>query len=191
MDIGERIQKIRDDVAREKFAPALGISKNTLVNYEKCVSAPTSDFLNKLLVLYPDISPTWLLTGEGYMYRGEHAGGTSAVEEESGGECSGLPARGGEGEFHLGMGDSIELLVNIHKSGNNVLIRAINANLMAFNEAIENRHRAEAALHSIAEIQEQINIMKGEMNSLRQANQELQRKLLLMGGFNENQEAVG
>lgn len=46
-----------------------GIAKNTLVNYENDISAPQSNFLNKILELHPDINPTWLLTGEGSMRR--------------------------------------------------------------------------------------------------------------------------
>lgn len=65
MNLGERIKLIRGDVSRDKFAPRLKVSKNTLVNYETDVRIPDAVFLNKLLDLYPDISPTWLLTGQG------------------------------------------------------------------------------------------------------------------------------
>ena len=88
------------------------------------------------------------------------------------------------------MGDSMELLVNIHKSGNNVLIRAINANLMAFNEAIENRERAETTINAIAEMREQMKAMDGKISILEQENQDLQRKLLSRGD-REQKESAG
>lgn len=47
------------------------VSKNTLVAYEKDERCPGADFLNKLLQLFPEINPTWLLTGEGEMKRND------------------------------------------------------------------------------------------------------------------------
>lgn len=65
MTIGDRIKSIRGRLSRDKFAPQTGISKTTLVNYETGERTPPSDYLVKILELYPDISPAWLLTGEG------------------------------------------------------------------------------------------------------------------------------
>jgi phage repressor protein C with HTH and peptisase S24 domain len=47
----------------------MGVSKNTLIAYEKDERWPGADFLNKLLELHPEISPAWLLAGEGVMRR--------------------------------------------------------------------------------------------------------------------------
>ena len=103
---------------------------------------------------------------------------------------SSVKAAVGVGDFHLSMGDSMELLVNIHKSGNNVLIRAINANLMAFNEAIENRERAETTYNAIHEMKDRLNMVEGEVVKLREENLVLQRKLLSRGD-REQQESAG
>lgn len=70
MTLGQRIQALRKGMSREKFAPLTEISKNTLVNYEKDERVPGADYLLKLLRQFPDINPTWLLTGEGDMRRG-------------------------------------------------------------------------------------------------------------------------
>lgn len=72
MTIGERIKLVRGDTSRDKFAPHTGISKTALVNYETGERIPPSDYLVRLLELYPDISPAWLLVGEGEMIRGGH-----------------------------------------------------------------------------------------------------------------------
>ncbi|MBK5274583.1 MAG: helix-turn-helix domain-containing protein [Desulfuromonadales bacterium] len=56
-------------MSREKFSPMTGISKTTLVNYETGASSPTAEYLNKLLTMFPDINPSWLLTGEGELRR--------------------------------------------------------------------------------------------------------------------------
>jgi phage repressor protein C with HTH and peptisase S24 domain len=66
--LGERIKTTRGDTSREKFAPSLGVSKNTIVNYETDERTPGADFLVRLLALRPDINPTWLLTGDGPMH---------------------------------------------------------------------------------------------------------------------------
>lgn len=69
MAIGDRIKTVRGSLSRDKFAPQTGISKTTLVNYETGERNPPSDYLIKILELYPDISPAWLLTGEGEIKR--------------------------------------------------------------------------------------------------------------------------
>lgn len=73
MGLGDRIKAIRlnEGVSRDKFAPHTGISKTALVNYETDVRDPGAEYLNKLLELFPDINPAWLLTGEGEMKRGK------------------------------------------------------------------------------------------------------------------------
>jgi len=67
MTIGDRIKQIRGSESREKFAVLTGISKNTLVNYEKCNSSPDAAYLNRLLEMFPDLSPKWLLVGDEIM----------------------------------------------------------------------------------------------------------------------------
>ncbi len=69
MAIGSRIKTVRGSLSRDKFAPQTGISKTTLVNYETGERNPPSDYLIKILELFPEISPAWLLTGEGVMKR--------------------------------------------------------------------------------------------------------------------------
>lgn len=56
-------------MSRDKFAPQTGISKTALVNYETGERIPPSDYLVKILELFPEISPAWLLMGEGNMWR--------------------------------------------------------------------------------------------------------------------------
>ena len=67
MNIGDRIKLVRGEMSREKFAPLTGVSKNTLVFYEKNEREPGADYLRKILELFPSTNPTWLLTGEGEM----------------------------------------------------------------------------------------------------------------------------
>ena len=63
--IGGRLESARGKESREIFGPKAGVSKNTVVNYEKGFSATPVSYLTKVLALRPHINPTWLLTGEG------------------------------------------------------------------------------------------------------------------------------
>nr|WP_320048859.1 S24 family peptidase [uncultured Desulfuromonas sp.] len=63
--LGSRIKELRGPDAREKFAQRLGVSRNTIANYETGHRMPDAPFLNRILELYPEVNPTWLLTGEG------------------------------------------------------------------------------------------------------------------------------
>lgn len=74
MTLGERLKLIRGQESRDRFAPRLKVSKNTLVNYETNLRTPDADFLNALLGLFPILNPAWLLTGEGEMRRPEMNG---------------------------------------------------------------------------------------------------------------------
>lgn len=77
--LGERIKLVRRDVSRDRFAPMTGISKTALVNYENNERDPGSEYLNKILSLFPDINPAWLLTGEGEMRRSGNSAVSGAV----------------------------------------------------------------------------------------------------------------
>lgn len=68
--IGDRIKIIRGGESRESLAPRIGVSRNTIVNYETGKSDPVSTFLIKILDVHPNINPTWLLTGKGPMEKG-------------------------------------------------------------------------------------------------------------------------
>jgi transcriptional regulator with XRE-family HTH domain len=88
MTIGERIKTIRGNLSRDKFAPIMCISKTTLVNYETGLRTPDADFLNKILAEFPDVNPTWLLTGEGQRERGKACGWWAEKIKEIRGDLS-------------------------------------------------------------------------------------------------------
>ncbi|MDA8428902.1 MAG: helix-turn-helix domain-containing protein [Geobacteraceae bacterium] len=79
MTLGERIKLLRGATAREKFAPTMDVSKNTLIAYENDERWPGADFLNKLLELFPDTDPGWLLTGKEPMKRDDGAAPAPAL----------------------------------------------------------------------------------------------------------------
>lgn len=69
MEIGERVKAIRGAMSLDELAQDLGVHKNTLGNYEKGLRVPDAVFLNKLLEVFPEIDPEWLLTGQGAKLR--------------------------------------------------------------------------------------------------------------------------
>ncbi len=63
-EIGERLIIVRGDMVQEEFAEKMGISRMTLVRYEKGIHRPSSKFLLKLSNDF-GVDPNWLLFGEG------------------------------------------------------------------------------------------------------------------------------
>jgi transcriptional regulator with XRE-family HTH domain len=64
--LGERIQLIQKKSGKTlpQFAKSLGVSRHSLINYQKNRTYPDSRFLSTLCELYR-VNPTWLLLGEG------------------------------------------------------------------------------------------------------------------------------
>jgi transcriptional regulator with XRE-family HTH domain len=67
MSIGERLKEIRGKMLQEDFGKLFGVYKGTVANYEKGIRKPDSEYLNNVLQHFPEINPTWLLTGHGQM----------------------------------------------------------------------------------------------------------------------------
>lgn len=74
MGYGQRLKLVRGSMLQEEFAKILDVHKNTVVRFESEKGKPNIEELNKVLTAFPDINPTWLLTGEGEMNRGAARG---------------------------------------------------------------------------------------------------------------------
>ena len=64
--LGERIKivQLKSGLQQPIFAQSLGISKETLIHYQKDRRHPDSVFLSNLCKIYK-VNPAWLLLGEG------------------------------------------------------------------------------------------------------------------------------
>lgn len=63
--LGERLRILRGEMQQAEFAALWGVHKNSLANYERGMSFPTIDKVQRLLEMFPGVSPLWLVTGEG------------------------------------------------------------------------------------------------------------------------------
>ncbi len=72
--LGERIKYLQKNSGKNQveFAESLGVSKGSLVLYQKNNRRPDSSFLRTLCELYR-VNPTWLLLGEGDPVIGDEA----------------------------------------------------------------------------------------------------------------------
>jgi DNA-binding XRE family transcriptional regulator len=201
--LGERIKIIRGETSREKFAPLLGVSKNTIVNYETDARTPDTNFVVRLLELYPDTNPTWLLTGEGprpfkglaqkiaegepvarpkglaqQMAEGEYdEGKPPGLAQQLSEEGAGQPRTAHAGFDDLGMAEGMGLLAKVYSSGDAVFIRAINANLAAFGEAIDNKATARNTTALTEEMNKRLVEMEKRLHHLEKENQAMRARM--------------
>ena len=72
--LADRIKFIRGSLSKVEFARALGINRNTLLNYETNKAFPDFERLQKIHEKFK-VNINWLLSGEGkpYLKRLKHA----------------------------------------------------------------------------------------------------------------------
>lgn len=71
------------------------------------------------------------------------------------------------------LGEHVDLLAKIHNSGNTILIKAIDANLHAFSEAIDNKAMAIKAIDMMEEMNNRMLAMEEELQRLKRENSRL------------------
>ena len=73
MSLGTRIKSIRGKTSQKEFCSEFSITPNTLRGYETDSTPPNTDFIIAICGRY-GLNPSWLLTGEGEMYKGTSPG---------------------------------------------------------------------------------------------------------------------
>ncbi len=68
----DRILKILtgNQLSATRFADIIGVQKSSISHILSGRNKPSFDFIEKILIKFPDISPEWLILGKGSMYRG-------------------------------------------------------------------------------------------------------------------------
>ncbi|WP_306548954.1 helix-turn-helix domain-containing protein [Desulfobulbus sp.] len=64
-DFGERLKLVRGNIPQKEFAEKVGFHFNTIGRWERGEKYPTQPDICKILSNYPEINPSWLLTGNG------------------------------------------------------------------------------------------------------------------------------
>lgn len=80
MSLGSRIKSVRGSLSQKEFSDVCKVGISTLRRYESGVNPPDSDFLCAIVDNY-NVNPTWLLTGEGPVHKGQDAPSTMSTPE--------------------------------------------------------------------------------------------------------------
>jgi len=67
----DRILKILtgNQLSATRFADIIGVQKSSISHILSGRNKPSFDFIEKILLKFPDINPEWLILGKGSMYR--------------------------------------------------------------------------------------------------------------------------
>lgn len=65
-----QIQEIlrRENLTSSQFADRIGVQRSSVSHVISGRNKPGFDFINKILLAFPDINANWLITGDGEMY---------------------------------------------------------------------------------------------------------------------------
>lgn len=173
-NIGDRLRLARGENTQPVLAKLLGVNKNTILRYEKGLSAPDIVTVRKICYL-TGVSLDWLVYGKGPMW-------LSDIQEGEAKDTHTDQAMRPEDAFDsLDMAEGIGLLAEIYRSKDNIYIRAINANLLAFSDAVKTKAKmadmAERMQEQFAKMEEKLNALEREVVRLRHENGELKREL--------------
>jgi transcriptional regulator with XRE-family HTH domain len=71
LEIKDRILKIlnTENISSAKFADIIGVQRSNISHILSGRNNPGLDFLQKVLIKFPSISPEWLIIGKGEMFK--------------------------------------------------------------------------------------------------------------------------
>lgn len=150
MAIPERLKIVRESLGntQEEMAVNVGVSKRAWQTYEEGISTPGGKVFAALTRL--GFNSNWALTGEGPMKIEDQPLVVTQTAEPAGKDTNRAP----DGDIDLAAG--LQLLGKIYSSGDQVLIRAINSNLRAFGDAIDDKSRANKAIALMGQMEKRV-----------------------------------
>ncbi len=147
-----------------QLANYLGISRQNIGAARKRGDVP-SGWIYKVAEL-TGCSMDWLQFGHGAKIRADYttadadSEGRIATEQSSYGLRTGGEAGPGNAltpdEKRSGFGAAVEMLAKIYSSGDNLLINTINANILAFCEAIDRKQREQHSSRELEHLKERL-----------------------------------
>jgi len=166
--IGERIRQLRGKEPQADFGVKFGLSRNTVMRYESGARDPDAGLILALCQEY-NINAHWLITGEGP----KHLGGSDSIpaDQQSQDNRTVMTMPGDS----LGMAEGMTILGRIYGSGDQVFIRAINANLHAFNEALDNKAQAQQAINQLNAMEKRMAVLEKRLTKLEEENEVLRK----------------
>jgi len=128
MPIGSRIKAIRGALSQKDFAVKIGAGQKSIHSWEAGHAAPGARSLEAIHRVF-GVDIHWLLTGEGdrYIKKDRNDLTLPGIPSESPAEYE---------ERATGLGQAVEMLATVLESRNQVFIRALMSDLVAFNEAV-------------------------------------------------------
>lgn len=73
----DQIQEIlaKERISSSQFADRIGVQRSSVSHVLSGRNKPGFDFIQKILVAFPEINGDWLITGSGEMYKGKSPSG--------------------------------------------------------------------------------------------------------------------
>ena len=65
----------RKNLTSAQFADLIGVQRSSISHILSGRNKPGFDFIQKIILSYPDINAEWLITGEGTMFKGKESEG--------------------------------------------------------------------------------------------------------------------
>ncbi len=159
-----RLKEVTGVTSDGQLASYLGLSRQNIGAARKRNDVP-SGWIYKVAEL-TGCSMDWLRFGQGSKIRVEY---TAAAVDHDGRIATtqsayGLQAGGETGpanelqpdEKRSGFGAAVEMLAKIYSSGDDLLINTINANIRAFCEAIDRKHREQHSSKELVQLKERL-----------------------------------
>ena len=168
MELGSRLKTLRGGLSQEEFSQRIGFNKNTIGNYERGERTPDVVFV-KTVCEKLEVSPEWLLWGQGPMRRGENA--------PSAPHAAPAPALPPDDDFK--MTEMVTMTVEVLES-ETIYRTALASNIRAFHQAVRSER-------TLVQLEERIAVLEtredrwaqidARMAELEKENVELKRRL--------------
>lgn len=62
-----------NNLTSTRFADVIGVQRSSISHILSGRNKPSFDFIEKMLVAYPDLNAQWLITGKGNMFTNQHS----------------------------------------------------------------------------------------------------------------------
>jgi len=168
LPLGDKIKLARNSLGKTQaeMGKAVGKSKRGWQTYEEGSAIPGGNVFKELTKLGFNI--TWFFSDDVPMMLSDESPSTSAPPQNN----NTIPTMPGDS---LGMAEGMTILGRIYGSGDQVFIRAINANLHAFNEALDNKAQAKQAIDQIQAMETRMIRLEARLTKLEAENKELKK----------------